>query len=347
MSKRILITGGTGYIGAHTALELSLSGRDVVIIDNLSNSSICAHRSIEYLSKKEIPFIKADLRDHNILRQLFQQYEIESVLHFAAFKSVGESSFSPLKYFDNNIGAMVALLSEMNQANVRSLVFSSSATVYGEPERLPISETAPLRVTSPYGRTKLICEQILEDLSASDPRWRVAILRYFNPIGAHSSGLIGDQPNGTPNNLMPYLTKVACGELEFLNIFGGDYPTEDGTGVRDYIHVVDVARGHQAALAYLERSGGINTFNLGTGKGISVRELLNCFVNVNGVKVPYRMSERRLGDVSSCYADVRLAKQVLGWESELSIDQMCADAWNWEVSRQERNKSSQSPNEPK
>ena len=326
----ILVTGGAGYIGSHTAVELLNAGHQVVIIDNLCNSSPKVLDRIEALAGKNFSFLQADVRDGAALDRLFAEHRIDGVIHFAGLKAVGESVAQPLRYFDNNVGSTLALLHAMDRANVRRIVFSSSATVYGDPEQVPITESSRLQVTNPYGRTKLICEDILRDLQQADPRWHVAILRYFNPVGAHISGTIGEHPSGTPNNLMPFITQVAVGQREFLSIFGQDYPTPDGTGVRDYIHVVDLAQGHLAAITYLHDRQASITVNLGTGRGVSVKELADTFARVTGVPVPYRFVDRRPGDVAACYADTRLAQEALGWQAQLGVERMCQDAWRWQ-----------------
>eukprot|EP01032_Pedospumella_encystans_P012509 gene12509-14469_t len=315
-TSKILITGGAGYIGSHTAVELMNAGHHVVIMDNLCNSSIRLYA--------------ADVRDGAALDTVFAQHPISGIIHFAGLKAVGESVGQPVRYFDNNIGSTLSLLQAMDRADVRRIVFSSSATVYGDPSQVPITESSKLQVTNPYGRTKLICEDILRDLQAADPRWHVAILRYFNPVGAHISGTIGEHPNGIPNNLMPFITQVAVGKREFLSIFGNDYPTPDGTGVRDYIHVVDLAQGHLAALRYLQEKQASITVNLGTGRGVSVQDLANTFSRVTGVAIPYQFVVRRPGDVASCFADTQLAETALGWKAQLDVDRMCADAWRWQ-----------------
>ena len=326
----ILVTGGAGYIGSHTAVELLNAGHQVVIVDNLCNSSAKVLDRIEALAGKNFNFVQADVRDSAAIDRIFAEHRIDGVIHFAGLKAVGESVAQPLRYFDNNVGSTLALLHAMDRANVRRIVFSSSATVYGDPEQVPITEGSRLQVTNPYGRTKLICEDILRDLQQADPRWHVAILRYFNPVGAHISGTIGENPSGTPNNLMPFITQVAVGQREFLSIFGKDYPTPDGTGVRDYIHVVDLAQGHLAALKYLHERQASITVNLGTGRGVSVKELADTFARVTGVPVPYRFVERRPGDVAACYADTRLAQEALGWQAQLGVERMCQDAWRWQ-----------------
>jgi len=326
----ILVTGGAGYIGSHTAVELLNAGHQVVIVDNLCNSSAKVLDRIEALAGKHFSFIQADVRDGAALDRIFAEHHIDGVIHFAGLKAVGESVAQPLRYFDNNVGSTLALLHAMDRAGVRRIVFSSSATVYGDPDQVPINESSRLQVTNPYGRTKLMCEDILRDLQVSDPRWQVAILRYFNPVGAHISGTIGEHPNGIPNNLMPFITQVAVGQREFLSIFGQDYPTPDGTGVRDYIHVVDLAQGHLAALSYLQNQQASITVNLGTGRGVSVKELAETFARVTGVPVPYRFVDRRPGDVAACYADTRLAQEALGWQAQLGVERMCLDAWRWQ-----------------
>jgi UDP-glucose 4-epimerase len=326
----ILVTGGAGYIGSHTAVELLNAGHQVVIVDNLCNSSAKVLDRVEALAGKNFSFVQADVRDGAALDRIFAEHRIDGVIHFAGLKAVGESVAQPLRYFDNNVGSTLALLHAMDRANVRRIVFSSSATVYGDPEQVPITEGSRLQVTNPYGRTKLICEDILRDLQQADPRWHVAILRYFNPVGAHISGTLGENPSGTPNNLMPFITQVAVGQREFLSIFGKDYPTPDGTGVRDYIHVVDLAQGHLAALKYLNDRQASITVNLGTGRGVSVQELADTFARVTGVPVPYRFVERRPGDVAACYADTRLAQEALGWQAQLGVERMCQDAWRWQ-----------------
>jgi UDP-glucose 4-epimerase len=306
----------------------------VVILDNLCNSSIKVLDRIQNLAGPNFTFIQEDVSNASALEQIFQQHTIEGVIHFAGLKAVGESVAQPLRYFDNNVGSTLALLQAMDRANVRRIVFSSSATVYGDPSQVPITEASQLQVTNPYGRTKLMCEDILRDLQAADPQnpnlWQVAILRYFNPVGAHISGTIGEHPNGIPNNLMPFITQVAVGKREYLSIFGNDYPTPDGTGVRDYIHVVDLAQGHLAALNYLQTKQQSITVNLGTGRGVSVKELADTFAKVTGVPVPYKYVDRRPGDVAACYANTTLAEQELGWKAKLGVERMCQDAWRWQ-----------------
>ena len=335
MPSQILITGGAGYIGSHTAVELMDAGHEVVIVDNLCNSSIRVLDRLEKLCGPRFHFVQADVRDGAALDRLFAEHRIAGVIHFAGLKAVGESVSQPLRYFDNNVGGTLALLQAMDRAGVRRLVFSSSATVYGDPERVPITESSRLQVTNPYGRTKLMCEDMLRDLQQADPRWQVATLRYFNPVGAHESGLIGEHPSGIPNNLMPFITQVAVGQREFLSIFGNDYPTPDGTGVRDYIHVVDLAQGHLAALRHLQSGQPGITVNLGTGRGVSVKEMADTFARVNGVPIPCRFAPRRAGDVASLCADTRLAAQTLGWTARLDLERMCRDAWRWQSANPE------------
>ncbi len=326
----ILVTGGTGYIGSHTAIELMAAGYDVFIIDNFSNSKHSVLQRIELIAGRSPGFKLLDVRDHEGLKNLFAKYHFEAVVHFAGLKAVGESVSNPLKYYDSNVAGTVALVEAMQNAGVRQLVFSSSATVYGDPHAVPIRENFPLAATSPYGRSKLMIEDILRDVKHSDARWRIALLRYFNPVGAHSSGLIGEDPNGIPNNLMPYLAQVAVGKLPELSIYGNDYPTPDGTGVRDYIHVVDLALGHVAALRVLGSHPGMITVNLGTGHGCSVLEMVNTFARVSGHDVPYKIVQRRPGDIAECYADTTLAQDVLGWYATRDIEEMCVDSWHWQ-----------------
>jgi UDP-glucose 4-epimerase len=330
MTSSILITGGAGYIGSHTAAVLMGAGHEVVIIDSLCNSHSGVLDRLRRLGSNAFEFVQADVRDGPALDRVFAQHAIGSVIHFAGLKAVGESVAQPLRYFDNNVSGTLSLLQAMDRAQVRRLVFSSSATVYGDPEEVPIPETAPLRVTNPYGHTKLVCEGILRDLQRADPHWVIAILRYFNPVGAHPSGLIGEAPNGTPNNLMPYVAQVAGGLRDQLSIFGNDYPTPDGTGVRDYIHVMDLARGHLAALDRLAPSPQPLTVNLGTGSGISVKQLVDTFARVVGRPVAHRYVARRVGDIAACYADTTLARSTLGWQAEHDIVRMCEDAWRWQ-----------------
>lgn len=329
---KILVTGGAGYIGSHTCLELLNAGFDVVVLDNFSNSKRESLNRVEKLAGRSLVFKQGDVRDRNCLRELFLQHEITSVIHFAGHKSVGESVTNPLSYYDNNVYGSIVLAEVMSEFSVKRIVFSSSATVYDAPGDAQIREDFPLGPINPYGRSKLMVEQIFQDLSASDSEWKIAILRYFNPVGAHESGLIGEDPSGIPNNLMPYITQVAVGRLAELRVFGSDYPTSDGTGVRDYIHVVDLARGHLAALKALQTCSGLITVNLGTGKGCSVLELIRAFERASGKEVPYRIVERRPGDIATCYADPSLADSILGWRAQLDIDAMCCDAWRWQSS---------------
>ncbi len=326
---KILVTGGTGYIGSHTCVELIESGYEVVIIDNLSNSKIEVVERIKEITGKDVKFYEGDCIDKSFLIKIFSKEKIDAVIHFAGFKAVGESVSNPLKYYRNNLDSTITLLEVMNEFNCKKLVFSSSATVYGKPKSLPIKETFPLSTTNPYGTTKLIIEGILRDLYNSDNNWSIAILRYFNPIGAHKSGLIGENPNDIPNNLMPYIVKVASKELECLNIFGNDYNTKDGTGVRDYIHVVDLAKGHIKAIEKILNENGIDAYNLGTGNGYSVLEIVNAFQKVNNVKVNYKIVERRKGDIDACYADPSYAKEKLGFKTKYGIEDMCIDAYNF------------------
>lgn len=326
---KLLITGGTGFIGSHTAIEFLEQGYDVVILDNLSNSQKEVVKVIEEISKKKVVFYEGDVCDKTLLESIFKEHKIDAVIHFAGYKAVGESVKQPLKYYDNNLISTIHLLEVMEQYNCKKLVFSSSATVYGNPKTLPIKEDFPLSTTNPYGTTKLFIEQILQDISAADASWSIATLRYFNPIGAHESGLLGENPNSIPNNLMPYIVKVAAKELESLQIFGNDYPTPDGTGVRDYIHVVDLAHGHLKALEYLTDHTGIEAFNLGTGTGYSVLDVLTTFSNVNHVEVPYQIVQRREGDIPSCYADSSKAEQLLGFKTTKSLEEMCKDAFHF------------------
>ena len=330
MSQGILITGGTGYIGSHTVVELMAAGHDVFIIDNLCNSKASVLDRIQRIAGRRPRFEQIDVRDRPALRRLLASHRLDAVIHFAGLKAVGESVQKPLQYYENNIGGSLALVECMIEAGVRTIVFSSSATVYGEPVSVPIREDSPLSASNPYGRSKLMIEEILRDVATTDSAWRVALLRYFNPVGAHSSGLIGEDPNGIPNNLMPYIAQVAVGKLKELPVFGADYPTPDGTGVRDYIHVVDLARGHLAALNALRQRPGILTVNLGTGRGYSVLEMVQAFSKASGKPVPYRIVERRPGDIAQCYADPSLARATLGWQAQLGIDAMCADTWRWQ-----------------
>ena len=328
----ILVTGGAGYIGSHTCVQLLAAGHELVVLDNLSNASRESLRRVEKISGKSFSFIEGDIRDRDGLDRLFAEHSIDSVIHFAGLKAVGESCQQPLNYYQNNVVGTLTLCQAMNAAGVKTLVFSSSATVYGDPVSVPINESFATSATNPYGRSKLIIEEILADLYAADPDWRIARLRYFNPIGAHASGLIGEDPNGVPNNLLPYIAQVAIGKLEQLSVFGGDYPTPDGTGVRDYIHVVDLADGHLKALQALSDHGGILTCNLGTGQGYSVLEMVKAFEHASGRSVPYQIIERRPGDIAECYADPTYAAKILNWRAERDLEQMMVDAWKWQSS---------------
>ncbi len=326
----ILVTGGAGFIGAHTSVELLNSGYDVVVLDNLVNSKHAAVSRIEQITGRPVQFVEGDVRDIALLEKTFDAYPITGAIHFAALKAVGESVAKPLEYYRNNLEGLLAVLDVMQRRDVKQFVFSSSATVYGDPHTVPILENFPLSATNPYGQSKLIAEQVLRDLLIADASWRIATLRYFNPVGAHSSGLIGEDPQGIPNNLMPYIAQVAIGRLQKLRVFGGDYPTVDGTGVRDFIHVVDLARGHTAALDTLASKGESFTVNLGTGQGYSVLQAIKAFEKASGRPVPYEIVDRRPGDIASCYADPSAAKALLGWEAELGLEQMCADHWRWQ-----------------
>ncbi|UJJ32058.1 UDP-glucose 4-epimerase GalE [Halopseudomonas maritima] len=327
---RILVTGGAGYIGTHTCIQLLDAGYQLLVLDNFSNSSPEALRRVKAITGIEVPCVQGDINDAALLDSLFTQHTIDAVIHFAGLKAVGESVAQPLRYYHNNVSGTVTLCQAMQRAGVFNLVFSSSATVYGDPASLPIREDFPTSATNPYGRSKLIIEEILGDLYTSDPRWNIALLRYFNPVGAHPSGLIGEDPSDIPNNLMPYIAQVAVGRREQLSVFGSDYPTLDGTGVRDYIHVMDLADGHVKALTWLKQSLGIKAFNLGTGRGYSVLEMLKAFEQACGKTLAYELVARRPGDVASCYADPALAKQELGWTATLGIEAMCTDSWRWQ-----------------
>ena len=327
---KVLVTGGAGYIGSHTSLELLNGGHDVVILDNLCNSSAEAVSRIEALSGKKAAFYQADVRDKETLRKIFQAHKIDWVIHFAGLKAVGESCAKPIEYYDNNLYGTLCLLEVMKEAGVKKLIFSSSATVYGTPETLPLTESSKTGgTTNPYGTSKYFQEIMLEDVYKSDPTWTVVLLRYFNPVGAHESGMIGEDPKGIPNNLTPFIAKVAIGELPEIGVFGNDYPTKDGTGVRDYIHVVDLAKGHVAAMDNVKKSG-VYVYNLGTGNGYSVLEVIAAFEKACGKKLPYSFKPRRAGDIAECYADASKAKRELGWEAKLGIDEMCASLWNWQ-----------------
>ncbi|NYH21754.1 UDP-glucose 4-epimerase [Paraburkholderia bryophila] len=330
MKGTILVTGGAGFIGSHTCVELLNGGYDVVVVDNLVNSNRESLARVEQITGKRVAFYENDSRDKAVLQRIFDTHPITGAIHFAALKAVGESVSKPLEYYDNNLGSLLTLLGVMRDRNVKQFVFSSSATVYGVPETSPIDESFPLSATNPYGQSKLIAEQVLRDLQLADASWRIATLRYFNPVGAHESGLIGEDPGGIPNNLMPYVAQVAVGKLEKLRVFGGDYDTPDGTGVRDYIHVVDLARGHLAALDALVQRDASFVVNLGTGQGYSVLDVVRSFEKASGKPVPYEIVARRPGDVASCFADPAAAERLLGWRAQYGIERMCADHWRWQ-----------------
>jgi UDP-glucose 4-epimerase len=327
---RILVTGGAGYIGSHTCVELLAAGHDVVVVDNLDNSCEESLRRVRELAGRPLEFNRVDIRHREALRGVFARHEFDAVVHFAGLKAVGESTQVPLRYYENNITGTLTLLEVMHEHEVRSIVFSSSATVYGEPKSVPITEDFPLSATNPYGRTKLFIERIMRDLCASDPEWRAVLLRYFNPVGAHPSGRIGEDPQGLPNNLMPFVMQVAVGRLPELQVFGGDYPTPDGTGVRDYIHVVDLAQGHVAAIDRLGDLPGCTAVNLGTGRGYSVLEMVAAAQEASGREIPYKVVARRPGDIAVCYADPAFARRALGWTAGRGIAEMCADHWRWQ-----------------
>ena len=326
----ILVTGGTGYIGSHTCLELIKGGHNVVVIDNLCNSSIESIRRVESLTDSNIPFYKVDIRNGQELTKVFEKHTIDGVIHFAALKAIGESVGNPLKYYDNNVTGAIELLEVMRKFDCKTIVFSSSAAIYGGSYKVPIKEDFPLHGTNPYGKSKIIVENLLQDIFTSDDSWHIAILRYFNPIGAHSSGLIGEDPCNIPNNLMPYISQVAIGKLEKLRVFGGDYETPDGTGVRDYIHVVDLAKGHLKALHYLDQEPTILVSNLGTGKGYSVLDIVKAFENASGKNIPYEIVDRRDGDVAKNYADPSYAEEKLNWKAIHDLNKMCEDSWSWQ-----------------
>ena len=326
----IVVTGGTGFIGSHTCVALLAAGHQVTVIDDLSNSERDVLDHVDSISGKRPLFVEGDVRDRVLLRNIFSQHKFDAVIHFAGLKSVGESVAQPLRYYDCNVGGTLVLCEAMAEAGVKTLIFSSSATVYGDPASLPIREDFPRSTTNPYGASKLMLEDMLADIAKSDPQWRIARLRYFNPVGAHESGLIGEAPSGIPNNLMPYIAQVASGQRDCLSVYGDDYPTPDGTGIRDYIHVMDLAEGHIAALDYLSRTNGLLTVNLGTGCGYSVLEMIRAFENASGRAVPFRIVPRREGDVAACYADPALAKALFGWQAKRGIDEMCRDAWRWQ-----------------
>ena len=332
----ILVTGGAGYIGSHTCVELLNEGEEIVILDNFVNSKPEALDRIREITGKDFKFYEVDLLDEEGVDRVFAENNIDSVIHFAGLKAVGESVQKPILYYHNNLTGTLILCKVMEKYGVKKLVFSSSATVYGSPKSVPIREDFPLSTTNPYGATKLMIEGILRDLHVADDSWSVALLRYFNPIGAHKSGLIGEDPNGIPNNLLPYIARVAAGQLECLSVFGSDYPTVDGTGVRDYIHVVDLAKGHLKALAKVRKDTGVDAYNLGTGHGYSVLQMVAAFEKASGRKVNYKLTDRRPGDIAECYADPTKAKEVLGWEATMGIDEMCADSWNFTVKTAEK-----------
>ncbi len=333
----ILVTGGVGYIGSHTVIELLNAGHSVVVLDNLSNSNIKALKRVEEITNSSIPFYQTDIRDREGLEKVFSENQIDACIHFAGLKAVGESVLKPWEYYENNIYGTLVLVDVMRKHDVKNLIFSSSATVYGDPKEIPITENCPKgQCTNPYGQTKSMLEDILISLHTADVKnnvenkWNIVLLRYFNPIGAHSSGLIGENPNGIPNNLMPYITQVAVGKLDHLNVFGNDYPTHDGTGVRDYIHVVDLAKGHVKALKAIENNSGVSIYNLGTGVGYSVLDVVKAFEEASGVKIPYVIKPRRLGDIATCYSSPKKAEKELGWKAEKNLHDMCASSWKWQ-----------------
>ena len=329
----ILVTGGAGFIGSHTVVELLNAGHDVVVLDNLCNSNPKSLERVKEITGKEVKFYEGDILDRDILQKIFRENDIESTIHFAGLKAVGESVQKPIEYYENNIAGTVTLVDEMRKAGIKNIIFSSSATVYGDPAEIPITENCPKGVcTNPYGWTKWMIEQILTDLQKADPEWNVVLLRYFNPIGAHPTGKMGENPNGIPNNLMPYITQVAIGKLEKLSIFGNDYDTPDGTCVRDYIHVMDLASGHVAALKKLAPGSGLSIYNLGTGIGYSVLDIVHNFEKANDMKLNYGMAPRRAGDVPQCYSDASKAERELGWKAKYGIFEMCRDSWNWQKS---------------
>lgn len=334
---KVLLTGGAGYIGSHTAVVLSQAGYEVVILDNFCNSHKSVLTRLQQILGKALSYVEGDIRDTALVKKLLQEHQIDSVIHFAGLKAVGESVQNPIEYYENNVIGTISLLRAMREAGTRALVFSSSATVYGNPQYLPIDEKHPTGTTNPYGRTKLHIEEMLIDLSLSDSSWRIMCLRYFNPVGAHESGLIGEDPSGIPNNLAPFVSQVAIGRLPFLKVYGIDYPTADGTGIRDYIHVMDIAEGHVAALEYLERNAGLEVINLGTGVGYSVIQMIDSFQRVTGKKITYEVVARRSGDIATCFADPQKARNLLKWVATRSLDDMCSSSWKWQ---QENNKRS-------
>ena len=328
---KILVTGGAGYIGSHTVVELQNAGHEVVVVDNLANSNKTALERVEAITGKAVPFYEADIRDRNALEAIAKEHSFDCCIHFAGLKAVGESVRLPWEYYDNNINGTLVLLDVLRNNGCKNIIFSSSATVYGDPAIIPITEECPKgSCTNPYGQTKSMLEQIMTDMQKADPEWNIVLLRYFNPIGAHKSGTIGEDPNGIPNNLMPYITQVAVGKLKELGVFGNDYDTPDGTGVRDYIHVVDLANGHVKALKAIEDNCGLEIFNLGTGEGYSVLDVVKAFEEASGVKIPYVIKERRAGDIAACYSDPAKAEKVLGWKAQYGIVDMCRDSWNWQ-----------------
>ncbi len=336
IKMNILLTGGAGYIGSHTIIELDKAGHSVVVVDNLVNSNPIALERVAKIIGKKIPFYKADVRDREAMQKVFSENKIDAVIHFAGLKAVGESVEKPLEYYENNMNATFVLLDVMRKNGCKNIIFSSSATVYGDPAIIPITEDCPKgHCTNPYGQTKSMLEEVLMDVQKADPEWNVVLLRYFNPIGAHQSGTIGENPNGIPNNLMPYITQTAVGKRKELGVFGNDYDTPDGTGVRDYIHVCDLAAGHVAALQAIQRKAGLAIYNLGTGHGYSVLDVVKAFIKVNGVNVPYSIKPRRAGDIATCYCNPAKAKAELGWEAKYGIEEMCRDSWNWQKNNPE------------
>ena len=329
--KNILVTGGAGYIGSHTLIELDRAGYDFVVVDNLVNSCREALYRVGKIIGREVPFYEVDVRDADALGEVMDKYNFYACIHFAGLKAVGESVAKPLEYYENNMNSTFVLLDQLRKHGCKNIIFSSSATVYGDPQMIPITEECPKgECTNPYGQTKSMLEEVLMDVQKADPEWNVVLLRYFNPIGAHPSGLIGENPNGIPNNLMPYITQVAVGKREFLGVFGNDYNTPDGTGVRDYIHVVDLANGHVCALQAIDRKCGLAIYNLGTGNGYSVLDIVKAFENASGVHIPYQIQARRPGDIATCYSNPQKAKQELGWEATRTLEDMCRDSWNWQ-----------------
>ena len=326
----ILVTGGAGYIGSHMCVELLQAGHQVVVLDNLSNSSARSLEAVQCITQKSLKFAQGDLRDSDVLAQVFRDHDFGAVMHFGGLKAVGESVANPVRYYDNNVNGTLRLVEAMLEAKVKTLVFSSSATVYGMPESVPISEDFPTRPINPYGRTKLQIEELLRDVHASDKEWRISLLRYFNPVGAHASGEIGEDPNDIPNNLMPYIAQVAVGKLPRLRVFGNDYPTHDGTGIRDYIHVMDLVRGHLKALEYLQKGPRLAVHNLGTGTGYSVLDVIAAFERGSGREIPYEFAERRAGDAAECFADASKANMELGWQAHFDLGRMCEDVWRWQ-----------------